>query len=457
MKIQPVTDPEIVAAYNGDALGYTGTPEGVFRPGDEKEISQILQWCRARGKSLTPVALRSSTTGACVGHEGFLLSTEHLDKIVDIRPDTHSVVVQPGKNLGELKTELQRHGLFFPPDPTSENECSVGGAVACNASGARTLKYGATRRWVRSVRIVPPRGDILDLSTLSVDKNTTGYYGFQDPAQFFIGSEGTLGVITLVELNCLPLPGPHLACFAFFPDETTALDAVVAIRDLEIPVRCLEFFDKACLELLQDVADTPFPKTAGGMLFFEQEVAEENMDAALEDWLATLEKLNAAVDDTMLGNTPARQREMKELRHMIPSTLNETGATFAPSGGGKISTDWAVPYPLVSELVSEARSLCRKHDLHQVYCYGHLGNGHPHFNLMTRDPDERLRAEAAVREMCRSVCARGGTISAEHGIGKIKKPFLPLMYPPRVLNWMKEFKRMMDPDLIMAPGNILDF
>jgi len=452
--VSAIDDPEILEGYNTDALGYRGSAAGLFRPRDGREVQEIVRWAHQHRHPLTPTALRSSTTGSCVCHEGYLISTEHLQAIVDIQPERRRVIVEPGLNLGDLKRELQQHGLFLPPDPTSENECTVGGAVACNASGARSLKYGAMRRWVRRLTVVLPDGQPMALATRDVDKNTTGYYGFQDPIQFFIGSEGTLGLITEIELECLPLPPDDIALYAFFPDETAALRAAVAIRERQADVRCLEYFDGACLELLRHHGGVSLPAQTGGMLFCEQEIPTGEPESALLEWLELLEDLGALVDDTMVGDTRARREEMKEMRHTIPATLNESGIQYRAQGGGKLSTDWAVPYRSIPEVIPHVRGLCRREDVAEVFCFGHIGNGHPHFNLLSADAAAAPRAEKVIHDMCRYIGGRGGTITAEHGVGKVKRPYLKYMFAPRAMDWMRSFKQAVDPHGIMAPGNI---
>lgn len=455
--IEPVTDPEILEGYNTDALGYRGAPEGLFRPADEAEVRDILAWASAERRAVTPVGLRSSTTGSCVAPSGYLLSLERFQSPPDIRPDTRTAVVQPGLNLAQLKAQLEAHGLFFPPDPTSEPDCCIGGAVATNASGARSLKYGAIRNWVRRLRVLLASGEALELHAAAVDKNAAGYYGFQDPIQFFIGCEGTLGVITEIELRCLPLPADYLSLYAFYPDEAAALAAAAAFRESAPGVRCLEYFDGGSLALIRDEKGAAVPGGAGGMLFIEEEAPAGGVDALLEAWLERLEGSGALVDDTMVGDTRARKEEMKALRHAIPSTLNERGIRCRGAGGGKVSTDWAVHHTRIAAMFPAVRAICRAHGLDEVYGYGHIGNGHPHFNIVAADADAKARAKAAVHEMCRLVQAAAGTVSAEHGIGKVKKEFLPYCFPPQAIEWMRAFKREMDPALVLAPGNIFDF
>jgi len=452
----PITDPEVLEGYNSDALGFRGQPDGLFRPADEKEIQEILRWAAPYRQPVTPVALRSSTPGSCVAPKGYLLSLERLQAAPEIHPKKKTALVQPGLNLGQLKQQLEAQGLFFPPDPTSENDCTIGGAVATNASGARSLKYGAIRGWIRGLRVVLASGEVLDLRPTAVDKNAAGYYGFQDPIQFFIGSEGTLGVISRIELQCVDLPHDYLSVYAFFPDERTALRAAMEIRRRNLGVRCLEYFDDACLALLREAKGAAIPTGVGGMLFFEEECLRQQPDELLEKWLIQLESLGALVEDTMVGDTRARKAEMKELRHAIPATLNERSARLARKGGGKLSTDWAVHYTRSYDVITQSRLICSQAGLNDIYCYGHIGNGHPHFNLMV--PDARARAEAkkALHRMCRLVQTEGGTISAEHGVGKVKKEFLRYSFPPQVIDWMRAFKKAVDPLQILAPGNIFN-
>jgi FAD/FMN-containing dehydrogenase len=167
--------------------------------------------------------------------------------------------------------------------------------------------------------------------------------------------------------------------------------------------------------------------------------------------------LGALVDATMVGDTDARRLELREWRHAIPATLNERGIRAKSAGGGKLSTDWAVDWRRIGVVLPQARALCRREGVEDIYCFGHIGNGHPHVNLLAADASGREHAHRAAHAMCRLVQVEGGTISAEHGVGKVKKEYLPYSLPPQAIEWMKAFKRQLDPSLILAPGNIFDF
>lgn len=192
------------------------------------------------------------------------------------------------------------------------------------------------------------------------------------------------------------------------------------------------------------------------MLYLEEEVARDSADSLLAKWLPILEELGAQTDDTIVGDTRHRKAELRALRHDIPATLNERGIAFRRTGGLKISTDWAVSYEQVAEAIADSRDICRKQGVEEVYCFGHIGNGHPHLNLLVPDEEMAVAAHDAVREICRRVGSIGGTVSAEHGIGKVKKAYLPYFLPPRAIDWMRAFKRNLDPAGICAPGNIFD-
>ncbi len=449
----PVTDASVLDAYNRDALGFPGQAEGLYRPTDEKEVAEILRHCFQTRTRITPTALRSSTTGAAVCQEGFLLSTEKMAAIRSVCPERRIAVAEPGVNLGLFKRTVEEAGLLFPPDPTSEDDCTLGGAVATNASGARTLLYGPTRRWVRRLRAVLPDGSPLELSAARTEKNTAGYFGFQDPIQFFVGSEGTLGVITEIEVSLLPAPVAPETVLAFFRTEDALLRAVPRLRRSDLSFRCLEYFDHACLDLLRNAHGIALPAAGGGMLYLEVG-PRPGETALLERCLALLESCGAEADATILGDTPNLRREIRAWRHQVPATLNERGAAGKRQGGGKTSTDWAVPFDDLAGIFRDVRAACPPPDLCQTFCFGHIGNGHPHFNFLADGPPGQEAARRAAHAMCRIAVAHGGTICAEHGVGKVKREYLRYMFPPEALRWMEAFKAAVDPRGVMAPGNI---
>lgn len=455
-----VTDLSIREAYSEDASGLIGLPDAVVRPATEAEVAEVISWCAAHATPVTPQGLRSSTVGSPLAMGGVALSLEKMDRLITIDRERRRAVVEPGLNLGQLKVALREAGLFFPVDPTSENECAVGGAVMTNASGARTYVYGPARPWVRSMRLVLGDGSVTEIRRSDTSKNTVGYFGLQNPVDLLVGSEGTLGVLTQVTLDLLPLPEAYIAAMAFFPSLETALGFVRAADRSRliggaVRPRCLELFDDASLDLIRPAAGAlGIPAEARAAIYFEQECRAGGEDTAFEAWYALIEETGGLADDTAVALDEARREELKKLRHALPATMNEKGRAARAAGGLKVSTDWAVPLDRVEEMIADATRLVREEFDGFFIRYGHIGNGHPHFNLCAENSEDLKRARRAAHRMCLLAVERGGTVTAEHGVGKVKREYIPYQFPPWVIDAMRAVKRSMDPKGILAPGNI---
>jgi FAD/FMN-containing dehydrogenase len=455
------TDADVRRAYAEDASGLIGLPDAVARPENEDEVVEIVRHCHAHRIPVTPQGLRSSTVGGPLAFGGVAMSFERMAGVIDIDPRRRLAIVEPGAVLGEFKAGLREAGLFYPPDPTSENECTVGGSVLANASGARTYRYGPTRPYVRALRLVLGDGRLTEISRSSASKNTTGYFGFQDPVDLMVGSEGTLGIVTRVTLDLLPAPSGFFAGMAFFRDTSGALAFVLsadAARKAGIVApRCLELFDGASLEIVRsDSGKLAIPEGAGAAIFFEEECEPGREDAALERWYGLLEKCGALADDTIVALTEERQTELRKLRHSLPATMNERGAQARENGGRKLSTDWAVPLAELPRAIDDATRITREVFDGPVVRYGHVGNGHPHFNLLAEDPESLVRAREATHRMALLAVERGGTVTAEHGVGKVKREYVRYQYPDWVVDAMRAVKQSLDPSGILAPGNIFE-
>jgi len=195
---------DVCESYAADVSGLCHVPEAVARPEREEDVAELLRYCNAHELPVTVQGLRSSTTGASVATEGIALSLERMNSLIAIDPDKRIARTEPGIITAEFKRHVAEASLFYPPDPTSEEECTIGGNVACNASGARSYKYGPTRRYVRALRVVLADGSVTTVRRIDAGKNAAGYFGLQNPIDLWIGSEGTLGIITEVELGLLP-------------------------------------------------------------------------------------------------------------------------------------------------------------------------------------------------------------------------------------------------------------
>lgn len=434
-------DPEVRKAYSADVSGLVMLPDAVARPASTAEVQELLRECAANGTPVTAAGNQTSTTGASITDRGILLSLRGMDRILDVDPRGQRAIAEPGVLLGDLNRAVASHGLHFAPDPTSLEDVTVGGAVACNASGARSLLYGATRPHVIALDVALASGEIIQVRRSGLDKNTAGYAFAQEPVDWFVGSEGTLGVIVRAELSLVPLPARVTGLAIPCPDEASALSLVIAIRESPLRPRCIEYFDPVSL-------DIALQRT--GALVYVEEINETPLDA----WLELAERHGASSDIEVFEGESAL-RDARRFRHAVPATMNERGAARRAHGGRKVSTDWAVPYRQLPAAIAEARRLVDQAGLAQPAIYGHAGNGHPHENFIASDAAELERIEQVVEATLRHVLAMGGTVSAEHGIGKIKRRWLPLQATPVQLAVMRAVKRELDPHGLLAPGNIL--
>jgi glycolate oxidase len=455
-----VTDRAVREAYSEDASGLVAVPDAVARPRTEEEVADLVADCAASGTAVTAQGLRSSTVGSPLAESGVALALEAMDRLIDIDPARRLAVAEPGIPLGVFKKAVRAAGLFFPPDPTSENECTLGGAVMTNASGARSYQYGATRPWVQGLRLVLGDGRVTVVERSETNKNTVGYFGFQNPVDLLVGSEGTLGIATEITVRLLPEPPGYLAAMAFF---RTLEDAVVFVQEADrrgrtgrsVRPRCLEMFDDGSLEMIRPRAGSlRVPDAARAAIYFEEECEPDALDIVLDDWSALIEATGGMVDDTILATNEAQETALKVLRHALPAMMNERGRAARAAGGMKLGTDWAVPLDRVGPMLDEATRLAREEFGGFFIRYGHIGNGHPHFNLLATDGAELVRARRAVHAMCLEAVRRGGTVTAEHGVGKMKREYVPLQYPAWVVDAMRAVKRTLDPKGILAPGNI---
>lgn len=442
-------------AYEADASGIRLVPEFVARPESIEEVAELLKRASTETIPVTCAGAQTSTTAASISDKGILMSLRALDRISPVDEDTRTMTVGPGALVGEIKRAAAAHGLLFAPDPTSEEESTIGGAIACNASGARTFKYGATRRHVARLKVVLANGDVVDLHRTNLEKNTVGYAFAHDPIDWFIGSEGTLGVIVEAELALLPLPQEVAGIAVFFGSEGEALRFVVDARESRfVTPRCIEYFDDKAMSIARagDQAES-LPRSAMTMVYVEEET-DRDLDTMLGNWLNLIESAGTDLEPIVFDGE-GRLKDARRLRHSIPSTMNERGSAYRDNGGRKVSTDWAVPYRSLADAIRKARFLADESGIDQAVIYGHAGNGHPHQNFIARDSAELATIETVVEETLREVIRLGGTVAAEHGIGKIKRKWLPLQMNPLQIAMMTAVKKELDPLGILAPGNIL--
>ena len=257
------------------------------------------------------------------------------------------------------------------------------------------------------------------------------------------------------ELGLLPLPQRVVGLATLFREESEALQFVIASREVaSVSPRCIEYFDEQALEIARHSAPgAAIPRDAGAMVYVEEEI-KDDLDSTLVRWLELIESITSDFEPLVFDGE-ARLREARRIRHSIPSTMNERGGKHRGTGGRKVGTDWAVPYRKLEQAIQAARSFAAERGLGAPVIYGHAGNGHPHQNFIARDARELTTIEEVVEQTLRHVLSLGGTVAAEHGIGKIKRRWLPLQMNPLQISMMTAVKRELDPLGILAPGNIL--
>ena len=444
--------------YLEDASGFRGHAERVIIPADEAGVASVLREASSAGIPVTIAGAGTGVTGARVPRGGWVLSLEKLRRL-EIHPGY--AVAEAGVILRDLHAAAQATRQFYPPDPT-ETSASVGGTIATNASGSRSFKYGATRRWVDRLRVVLAdgrvmdigRGDPIDFDTGSVSlphvtKNTAGYLlrPKMDWIDLFTGSEGTLGVVTEARLRLLPAPAAVLGGVIFFPNDDSALDAVETWR-ATASSRMLEYFDAPSLEMLRG-RFPEIPAGARAAILFEQELPPENNLEGLEAWLARIEA-STALEDSWLAESATDRERFRRFRHALPELVNDA---VRRNGSLKMGTDHAVPLARNREMLAYYRRRLDREFAGRSVVFGHIGDAHVHVNLLAT-PDEADRAAALLMDFASQAVALGGTVSAEHGLGKRKAHLLELQYAPAEREAMREVKRRLDPHNILGRGTL---
>ena len=451
-------DPDIRFAHARDASGLELIPQLVARPSSVEEVSDTIRELAAKKIRITPAGSQTSMTGSSITDDGALMSLLDMNRIIDIDVRRRRARAQPGVRIGDLNRALAEHNLLFAPDPTSENDATIGGAIACNASGARTLYYGPTRNHVAGVRVAHADGSLQSYTREHPEKNCVGYSMIQDPVDWFVGSEGTLGIVVEAELALVELPAATVGLAIPFHGLDKSLDFVVNARKQGgRSARCLELFDNHALIIAADASGRAWPERAGAVIYVEDDAGEDDdSDALLEYWLGLADASEAMSDDIRVFRGAPELREARVMRHAVPATMNDRGAQFRASGGRKVSTDWAVPYPRLREALRESEIAVKRHHAPTPVTYGHAGNGHPHQNFIAEDEGGLARVNAAVHETLERIIAMGGTVSAEHGLGKLKRHWMSMQLAPVQIEVMRQIKQALDPQGIFSPGNIFE-
>jgi FAD/FMN-containing dehydrogenase len=412
---------------------------------DEAELAAVVREAAAAGVPITLAGAGTGVTGGCVPFGGWVVSLERLNRL-EVNPGF--AVAGAGVLLRDVHAGAARTGQFYPPDPT-ETSASIGGNISTNASGSRSFCYGATRRWVESLRVVLAdgsvrefrRGEPIDFDVPAIPlpdvaKNTAGYLlrPGMDWVDLFCGAEGTLGVVTEARLRLLPAPKVLLSGVAFFPSDDEALDAVDGWRGIP-SLRMLEYMDVHSLDLLR-VRFPEIPPDAAACLMVEQEL-ESDDDPEMD-------RIDAP-DSSWFGMTARDRERFRQFRHVLPELVNDTVRRM---GALKMNTDYAVPIGRNREMLACYRTRLEAEFPGRYVLFGHIGDAHVHVNVFAD-------ATALLTEFARYAVSLGGTVSAEHGLGKRKRHLLALQYAPEHIEAMRAVKRRLDPGNILGRGTLL--
>jgi D-lactate dehydrogenase len=417
-------------------------PDMVAFATDAGQVRDIVKLCH---DSQVPVVARGRGTGTTGGsvplHAGVVLALERMARIVEMDAANRLMRVEPGVTNEAVQIEAARHGLFWPPDPTSSAYCTVGGNVALNAAGPRAVKYGATRDNVLALSAVTGTGDVIHTGT----RTTKSAVGF-DLTRLLIGSEGTLAVVTETTLKLTPLPEARRTLQAVYRDIRSATEAVVAIMAQPTTPSALEFMDQTSIEMIRGYAQTELPHDAGALLMIEVDGSEAAIDAGVS------RVMRAATNTGCLRIATAASKQESKALWATRKALSPALRNIAPN---KLNEDVVVPVSRIPELIEGVASLSREFGI-PIVNFGHAGNGNIHVNLLydTQDPKQERGALPCLSRVFDLVLALGGTLSGEHGIGLAKRDYLARAIDPTTLALMRAIKRQFDPRGILNPGKV---
>jgi len=435
-------DPDALAEYAGDASPATPVvPRAVVRAASIADISATMRWATEHGVAVTPRGAGTGKAGGCIASPGgIVLSLETMDRVLAVRPDDGWAEVEPGVITGAFRDRMADCGLFYPPDPNSLATCTLGGNVATNAGGPVALKYGTTSRFVLGVTAVLADGRVIETGKRQ-PKSVAGY----DLTSLLVGSEGTLGVIAGIRLGLLPRPREIVTALMAFADVDDAARTVSAARSIGITPRAMELVDGVVLRRIRPHAPFPVDPAWGALLLVEFDGDLERPAEDLERFVAAL-PAPGPIDVRRADDPDERERLWATRRFM--SKLVKQGAV------GWFSEDIAVPLSTLPDVIRRLADIAAAHDL-VIATYGHAGDGNLHVNILWEDPDGAERAPSAVRAVFDLALAHGGTISGEHGIGTLKRPYLSLEQSADVIDLQRALRAKWDPAGVLNPGKLL--
>ncbi|MFH1318467.1 MAG: FAD-binding oxidoreductase, partial [Candidatus Omnitrophota bacterium] len=473
-----------IQSYLEDTSNLEGVAFALYLPQTQQELVSVIKNCVKKREEFTVSGGRTGATGGCIPQSGVVIALDSLNKIISIDQKNRVISLQSGATQKILEEEANKYNLTFNARSTEEL-ASIGGVISTAASGVRGFKYGSIRDYVVSIEVILPTGTILNIkrgqifakgkmfdfeyegnkykfelpsyNSLSI-KSQAGYFVKEnmDLIDLFIGTEGTLGVIASCTIKLDKLILDIFDGVIFFQKEDKALDFVEEVKRLkskkELDPTILEFFDSNSLDMLRSRYSF-VPETAGAAIYFEQEVGANQQHSVLFDkWIDLMGQCRIDLEEVVLADTADTREKVFKFRHNLPQLINER---LRRTSQVKTATDIAVPDNHFREMYKFYKKKADSAAIARLN-FGHIGESHLHFNFLPSTDSQAQAARALIKEFCEKAVSLGGTVSAEHGIGKVKKPYLKIMYSDKEIKEMAALKKYFDPNWLLGVGNILD-
>ncbi|MBV6519562.1 MAG: glycolate oxidase subunit GlcD [Candidatus Brocadia sp.] len=429
--------------YSCDGSKQRCVPDIVVRPQSAQDVSATVQFAHENDIPVYPRGAGSGLTGGAVPVKGgIVLDFTQMNHIVEISPEDLTATVEPGVVTQTLQNEVAKHKLFYPPDPASAPFSTIGGNVAECSGGITGLKYGVTRDYILSLEVVLANGSVIHTGRKTL-KSVTGY----DLTRLFVGSEGTLGVFTRITVKLLPLPEKIETLLVFFATTQDAVQSASQIIFNNLLPRAMEFIDKSSITCIQGYRqEMQIPAEVNALLLIDIDGKEASVKAEAS-LIEEIVRKNHAIRVASAKNGQERDVLWEVRRAISPALYN-----IAPY---KINEDICVPRSRILEILDRIANIHNRYPSLKVACFGHIGDGNIHVNVMYDKGDQQKTfAERMIEEILRNTVEVGGTISGEHGIGNMKSAFLSYEIPPMELEIMKDIKRLLDPKGILNPGKM---
>ncbi len=485
------TDKDTIKKYFEDSSGMLGAfADKIYIPENRQDVINIVEQANKTKNPITIAAGCTGVTGGCLAYGGVVLSTEKLDNIGTVKEISKAkalITVGAGAIVNKIKEFVLQNGWMYPPDPTEKN-ATIGGNISTDASGGRGFKYGTTRNYINAIEIVLPDGSYANikrgqifadnngiikfetskgLQTITLPKyklpkikNAAAYYNYKnaDLIDVFIGHEGTLGVIISAELILIKPFEQLFGGIIFFDNREKSWSFVKEIRELsnknknsktEITALSLEYFDKNALNLIKPYYPV-IPQNVDAGILFEQDCSQDTYDILMEKWVDIIEKYGINIDNVWFASNAKQQEEFRIFRHKIPETVNEI---VRRNKIPKVGTDVAVPHDKLKEMILFCEQKFNENKLLNL-TFGHIGESHLHANIIAATQEEYNKCKTIYLEIAKKAVELGGTVTAEHGIGKVKHHFLKAMLGNEGIEEMRKFKLSLDKNNVLGRDNM---